>query len=477
MNKLIGITGKIGAGKSTLAQIIARRNNYHYVDVDEFRRNLFQNKSYTNELKNVIPELNKYNEINSIILNQYIYNNEAYMSLYKNILYKYLFSYLHSLTDKTILVDWALILTDHLEKYFNKLIYLDVPLEVRLSRLKNADLSLEEIIKRDTLQSVELNNNIFVAHEDTDITTIESYLNNVDCKFTIPNDGGKAIWEITHKCNYHCSYCIFSCNGIDVTGELTTEECYHVIDELVKHGYKHLKITGGEPFLRKDIIDILKYASKYMITDISTNASLITKELVSELNQIPLKMIHVSLDGDLNTHEILRGKNTYQATIKGLESLKNSLNYIRIGTIISSLNENDLDNIIANVIKYNAQEIIFSIMEPPTNKGMEYYKKNSNEELINKIHELEKHYNGHIKVNSNFAKTTNYLTSCPAGKSFIYINNYGQISPCTWVYEKDKSMLTNLSLRNTSLEKCLEEPQIKKFLKLKKECQCYGKIH
>ena len=62
----------------------------------------------------------------------------------------------------------------------------------------------------------------------------------MECKFTLPNNEGKAIWEITHQCNYNCSYCIFSCNNKKIDGELTTEECYHIIDELVLHNFKHL---------------------------------------------------------------------------------------------------------------------------------------------------------------------------------------------------------------------------------------------
>ena len=53
-----------------------------------------KNDSYILELKNVIPELNGYDEINSLILNHYIYNNEEYMKRYKEVLYKYLFNYL-----------------------------------------------------------------------------------------------------------------------------------------------------------------------------------------------------------------------------------------------------------------------------------------------------------------------------------------------------------------------------------------------
>ena len=176
----------------------------------------------------------------------------------------------------------------------------------------------------------------------------------MECKFTLPNNEGKAIWEITHQCNYNCSYCIFSCNNKKIDGELTTEECYHIIDELVLHNFKHLKITGGEPFIRKDILEILKYASERLITDISTNASLITPEKVELLNQLKLKMIHVSLDGDKLEHESVRGNNTYERTIKGLEALRKSVNKVRIGSVIHSNNQYDLESLILDSVGLEA---------------------------------------------------------------------------------------------------------------------------
>ena len=92
MNRLIGITGGMSSGKTTISEDILKHNpDYIYVDVDIFRRSLYKNASYILELKNVIPELKEYDEINSLILNKYIYSNEEYMEKYKGVLYKYLF--------------------------------------------------------------------------------------------------------------------------------------------------------------------------------------------------------------------------------------------------------------------------------------------------------------------------------------------------------------------------------------------------
>lgn len=484
MNRLIGITGGMSSGKTTLSNIILNNNpDFIYIDVDTFRRSLFENKSYVNELKKYIPELNQYDSINSIILNEYIYSNDQYMKKYKEVMYKYLFEYINSFDNKTILVDWALIINDNLDNLFDKIVYVKSSKEVRLKRLENSDLSKEEIMRRFDLQEIPniseyVSDKLMIADNDNnfDIDSINSFIGGMECKFTLTNNEGKAIWEITHQCNYNCSYCIFSCNNKKIDNELTTNECFHVIDELVLHGFKHLKITGGEPFIRKDIIEILKYASDQLITDISTNASLITEEKVKLLNDIKLKMIHVSLDGNKLEHESVRGNNTYDKTIRGLEALRLSTNRVRIGSVIHLNNQNNLENLIRDSEKINADEIIFSIMEPVFGQDRSLVKTLSNDQLIEILDELKDKYNGRIDVNYNFGKQPNFVHRCPAGDKFLYINNFGQVSPCPWVHENDVSCISNTSLRDESLDKILKDKSLVKFLSSKSEGKCYGKI-
>ncbi|NMA51286.1 MAG: dephospho-CoA kinase [Mollicutes bacterium] len=486
MNRLIGITGGMSSGKSTISKKIVELNpDYEYIDVDNFRRNLFNDLDYVNRLKESIIGLSEFDNIDSSILNKYIYDNEENMSKYKDILYKYLFSYISNIKDKTIIVDWALILKDRLLGYFDKVIYIDTSVEERLNRLSKSDLPKQDILKRFGLQKIDSkvleSEKVIVINNDYNIEEsvikVEEFINKIECKFTLPNNEGKAIWEITHKCNYGCSYCIFSCKtNSAVKEELTTEECFHVIDELVKNGFKHLKITGGEPFIRKDILDILKYASKNLITDISTNASLITVDIVKELNKIPLKMIHVSLDGNKEAHESVRGKNTYDRTIRGLECLKKSKNKVRIGSVIHINNEKTLEDLINSSIDYNADEIIFSIMEPVEGQSKAFVKTISNDKLISTIKVLNKKYNKKININYNFGRQPNYVSICPGGDKFIYINNLGQVSPCPWVYENDKSCVSIRSLRNNKFKDILKDSKLSTFVSKKIKGRCYGKI-
>jgi len=229
MNNLIGITGGMSSGKTTLAKkIMENNNNFIYIDVDDFRRSLYKKIEYVERLKDAIKDLKQYDKIDSKILNKYIYNSRDNMLNYKKLLYEYLFNYINGFDNKTILVDWALIINDNLIDKFNKIIYLNVSEDTRLKRLSNSDLTHDEIIKRFELQRIDdiekyRRSNFMIVGEEINMEAINDFIKNMECKFTLPKDEGKAIWEITHSCNYGCSYCIFSCDKKKVQGELTKE--------------------------------------------------------------------------------------------------------------------------------------------------------------------------------------------------------------------------------------------------------------
>ena len=124
------------------------------------------------------------------------------------------------------------------------------------------------------------------------------------CIFRIPENGGRVLWEITNTCNYHCSYCMFSCEAQKYENELSTEEAKRTIKDLKENNFTYIKFTGGEPFVRKDMIEILKYASELGFDmDISSNASLLTKEIVIQLKQMNFPMVHVSLEEKIHLNQ------------------------------------------------------------------------------------------------------------------------------------------------------------------------------
>ena len=187
-------------------------------------------------------------------------------------------------------------------------------------------------------------------------------------------------------------------------------------------------------------------------------------------------MIHVSLDGNKEEHEAVRGKLTYERTINGLKALKNSKNKVRIGSVIHAKNENNLENLIKDSINIGADEIIFSIMEPVDGQSKSLVKTISKEELIKTIDDIKEKYQSNIIVNYNFGKQPTFVKKCPAGDKFLYINNMGFVSPCPWVYEKNKNCISKTSLRDNNLKDVLNDKNISLFLNAKSKGVCYGKI-
>lgn len=147
----------------------------------------------------------------------------------------------------------------------------------------------------------------------------------------------------TLKCNLSCKHCIVKQDLY--TSELSTENLKKILLNLKQWLNKFdLDIGGGEPFLRKDIIELLKYCKKLSITpDITTNGTLINKELARQLVR-NLEQISISLDGLKKTHDSLRGIGNFNKTLQGIRNLQHAdKNFcIVISTVIWKNNINEL---------------------------------------------------------------------------------------------------------------------------------------
>lgn len=300
------------------------------------------------------------------------------------------------------------------------------------------------------------------------------------CLFRIPENGGRVLWEITNTCNYHCSYCIFSSEAKKYKNELTTEEVKQTIKELKENNFTYIKFTGGEPFTRDDMTEILEYASNLGFDmDISTNASLITDEIAKKLKNIDFPMIHVSLDGnDKYSHEYVRGENTFERTLRGIKHLTNNNIYTRIGTVIYKQNEDRLEEIVKLAIELKANEIIFSFMEAVGRLA-------ENETIISKrtinsvkeeIEKIELKYKEQIQIKYSFTENKVAMSEgcCPAVNKFLYINNLGQVSPCTWVVANNPEYKSKLTLKNNTFKEIIQSEPIQKYLKYIEENKIKG---
>ncbi len=126
-------------------------------------------------------------------------------------------------------------------------------------------------------------------------------------------------WQITKRCNFTCAHCIANAQA-NKEGyyEMNTSEVKSTINKLVDAGVVRSDFTGGEPLLRKDILEIIDYATKKGVYCVLTsNGSIYSKEIQDCLKRNE-SLIQISVDGDKTVHEGLRGKDNYGRTIKNL---------------------------------------------------------------------------------------------------------------------------------------------------------------
>ena len=155
-------------------------------------------------------------------------------------------------------------------------------------------------------------------------------------------------FELTTACNEHCFHCGSNC-AVPQPDELTTEEFKGILDQIKEDfGTKRtfLSITGGEPLLRRDFFDIMSHAKALGFRwGMTSNATLITKEVAHKLAEAGMKTISVSIDGLPETHDALRGfKRGYELAMRGIQNLidEGAFASVQITTVVNHENIKEL---------------------------------------------------------------------------------------------------------------------------------------
>ncbi len=131
-------------------------------------------------------------------------------------------------------------------------------------------------------------------------------------------------WNLTKRCNLSCPHCYLDA-GERAETELSTEECFSILDEMDSLGTEMLILTGGEPLLRRDIYEIASRASgKGMWVVMGTNGMLITDHVAGLLVDHGVKGVGISIDSvDPGKHNRFRGSpNAWQLAVRAIETCR-----------------------------------------------------------------------------------------------------------------------------------------------------------
>ena len=151
------------------------------------------------------------------------------------------------------------------------------------------------------------------------------------------------IWETTRACALACVHCRADAIPRRDPRELTTEEGFRLIDQIVAFGDPPplFVLTGGDPMRRPDLVDLVRYgAGKGLIVALTpSGTAAVTRSRLRELKDAGLSRIAVSLDGaDAETHDAFRGvKGSYEWTMRIIATAQELGLPLQINTTVSRI--------------------------------------------------------------------------------------------------------------------------------------------
>ncbi len=202
-------------------------------------------------------------------------------------------------------------------------------------------------------------------------------------------------WEITQACGLACVHCRASAQPRRHPRELSTTEGFALMDGIAEMGKPILVVTGGDPLMRGDVYDLIRYGDeKGLRVSLSPSATaLLSRNNLQRAKDAGVMRLHLSLDGATpEIHDAFRQvRGSYDRTIQGLQSARDIGLSLQIGTTVTQRNISDLPSLARLIQGFGALmwNIFFLV---PTGRGKEedMVSPQQHEETFHWMYELSK---------------------------------------------------------------------------------------
>lgn len=279
--------------------------------------------------------------------------------------------------------------------------------------------------------------------------------------------------EVTSRCNLRCPFCYIG--DRHPNKELTYGQICCIIDEITEEGCLRLLLTGGEPFVRDDFLDIYSYAKKKgMIITIFTNGTLITPQTADFLKEWPPYLVDISLYGiTKETYEnVTRVPGSFEKCMRGISLFIEKALPLHLKTLVTTLNKDELRG-----IKKFAKDLgVDYRCDPHINPRFDGSKEPcqfrlSPKEAVDIEMAEEKVFNAWLEYYQGFKRLTSQpderLFTCGIGQFSFYIAADGNLKGCLLLQKPSYDLLQD------SFKDCWHRLSAEvRSLKRKKQSRC-----
>ncbi len=270
------------------------------------------------------------------------------------------------------------------------------------------------------------------------------------------------IASITSSCNLHCAGCyaraVHSCADTAPVEQLSTEEWDNIFDEAEDMGISFILLAGGEPMIRRDVIEKAGNRQKIMFP-IFTNGTLIDDEYIRMLkksrNLIPI----FSIEGKEKQTDARRGEGVYEKVFSAMAKMQREK--LPFGSSVTvtkdNLEEVTSDTFIGKLEELGCKALFFVEFVPISSKMQSLAPEDKEREYLNKrLEKIRNQYPDMIFL--AFPGDEKSSGGCiAAGRGFFHINSHGGAEPCPF------SPYSDVNVRDTSLKEVLHSGLFEKL--------------
>jgi len=282
-----------------------------------------------------------------------------------------------------------------------------------------------------------------------------------------------ASWNLTKRCNLSCPHCYIDSTA-DSADELTPQEAMFVVDELTYLNRKlMLVLSGGEPLLRDDLLDIVRYATEAgFIVVMGSNGTLLGEESLLALKMAGLKGLGVSVDSlQPRGHDAFRGtRGAWQASVEALQKARQMGIQTQMDVTLRDENWQDVEGFVELGVKLGVKAVNFFFLVCTGRAMGSQISVSHYERAIHRIADLilrERRTMVRARCAPHIYRVLHKkgytlpagTRGCLAGISYMRVDPQGNVTPCPYM------PVVVGNLRQTSLRQIWEEAEVLRQLR------------
>jgi radical SAM protein with 4Fe4S-binding SPASM domain len=254
-------------------------------------------------------------------------------------------------------------------------------------------------------------------------------------------------WNVTRTCNLKCPHCHINATTKQLKNELTTQEAKALIDQICEVSRPLLILSGGEPLLREDIFELIRYgAAKGLKMGLGSNGSLIDARIAKRLKETGIETVSISLDSHIpEQHDEFRGvKGSWEKAVRAIKSLRDEGVLVQVNTTVTQQNYDQIDDIMSLVEGFGVENFhLFFLV--PTGRGVKLadISPSKYESMIRTTFAKTAKHKLNVKPSCapqfmRIAKSmgldmSRWIRGCIAGLYYCRVYPNGDITPCPYL--------------------------------------------